>query len=49
MPQRFPWTPWHRVVRLDEQSGLKGRELEQVVCTVFFCSQPVGQRRTRAT
>ena len=28
----------------DEQSGLKGRELEQAVCTVFFCSQPIGQK-----
>ena len=27
-----------------EQSGLKGRELEQAVCTVFLCSQPIGQK-----
>ena len=28
----------------DEQSGLKGRELEQAVCTVFLSSQPIGQK-----
>ena len=28
----------------DEQPGLKGRELEQAVCTVFLSSQPVGQK-----
>ena len=28
----------------DEQAGLKGRELEQAVCSVFFCSQPIGQK-----
>ena len=28
----------------DEQSGLRGRELEQAVCTVFLCSQPIGQK-----
>ena len=28
----------------DEQPGLKGRELEQAVCTVFLSSQPIGQK-----
>ena len=28
----------------DEQPGLKGRELEQAVCTVFLGSQPIGQK-----
>ena len=27
-----------------EQAGLKGRELEQAVCTVFLGSQPIGQK-----
>ena len=28
----------------DEQRGLKGREIEQAVCTVFLASQPTGQK-----
>ena len=28
----------------DEQPGLKSRELEQAVCTVFLSSQPIGQK-----
>ena len=28
----------------DEQSGLRGREMEQAICTVFLCSQPTGQK-----
>ena len=32
-----------RDIQID-QSGLKGRELEQAVCTVFLGSQPIGQK-----
>ena len=28
----------------DEQAGLRGREIEQAVCTVFLASQPIGQK-----
>ena len=28
----------------DEQAGLRGREMEQAVCTVFLSSQPIGQK-----
>ena len=28
----------------DEQPGLKGREMEQAICTVFLSSQPTGQK-----
>ena len=28
----------------DEQAGLRGREVEQAVCTVFLSSQPIGQK-----
>ena len=28
----------------DEQSGLRGREMEQAICAVFLSSQPIGQK-----